>query len=267
MKTSTCLRFALVLVLGSSLGCREKTLTGGSGSGGPADCSDMCKAFDRGQDCDGVDRDLCVADCEALITQRDDCKDLGDDVVACLADGDFVCLGPGDAMVEGSSEDPAYLYGSQGTLTVRDVKCVELIHAFDDCLSGKTDLTQPHTYEAEGTALSHGVGEQVGDAWQCRPDICYYDHMIYGPYVWGDPAALRAVYRVSAECDTSNTDPLGSVDEPSTGASRQFTCADLVGDFHDFTLDFDYQGGQIETRMFYGEVGTITVDYVRLEPR
>jgi hypothetical protein len=64
----------------------------------------------------------------------------------------------------------------------------------------------------------------------------------------GVPAPLRAVYRVSAECDTSNPDPIGDVDEPSTGAWRQFTCADVAGGFHDLTLDFDYQGGEIETR-------------------
>ena len=192
-------RVALGLVIGAILatGCSERSSSNGSSKGsGGVSCGSMCRNFQRGDNCEGLDLDACVADCEALSSERTFCDAEATALVKCLSSASFVCTGPGEAVVEASgtpTDDPAYLYASIGTLTVEDANCSVKAHAFNACVDGQLDLSQGYTFEAEGPDLEHESGEEVSDGWMCNSDLCWYDYIIYGPYVQPSPGAYRAI--------------------------------------------------------------------------
>lgn len=248
-------------------GCEDKSFSDRGGSDGPP-CSSFCSQFERGDNCDGLDKDACETDCEDLATTRSFCGDLATELVTCLASATYECQGPGYGVATGDDGDPPSLYSASGTLVVEDSDCAPLARQFNDCLYGEIDLSKTQTFEAEGPDMDHQFGEEVDDGWTCRPDLCTYsDHMLYGPYVHGASGAYRATFRMRATCDSASPDPVVSLDVPPTNGYVSLACGALQSSYGDVAVDFDYDGGDLEFRVLYMGTGEVTVDHVRVAPR
>ncbi|RXZ77666.1 hypothetical protein EBB07_30110 [Paenibacillaceae bacterium] len=129
-------------------------------------------------------------------------------------------------------------------------------------------------YEAEGTVLGHGTGRAVGDGWQANPAQDSQNHMVYGPYDSNVPIGNRKVtFAIKVDNNTLDNQQVASIDvwdsvTNTVVASQnilrnQFTSANQ---YQNFSLEFDQTtiNHQLEYRVWYNDVATVTVDKITI---
>ncbi|MCD9021538.1 GxGYxYP domain-containing protein [Cohnella silvisoli] len=137
-----------------------------------------------------------------------------------------------------------------------------------------TTTTRIGKYEAEGTVLGHATGRAVGDGWQANPTQDNATHMVYGPYDSNVPIGNRKItFRMKVDNNTVNNAQVASIDiwDATAGVTlasqnilrQQFTGANQ---YQDFSLTFNQTtlNHQLEYRVYYNDVATVTVDKITI---
>jgi hypothetical protein len=173
------LALVTMLVLGQSAGCESKSSGSGGGGSGKTSCGDFCSALQDGDDCGELDRSQCKADCEETSAS---CEALAPELLDCLVDLQFTCIGPGYAVASGA-DDPglvATLYSGTSTLEVHDQACGERVLAFQTCDTGSSSSAtsgaggsssaSTSSTGASTSSATTGSGGSGGGGNNCPPD-------------------------------------------------------------------------------------------------
>ncbi len=101
--------------------------------GTPSPCETFCNRLASGSKCGGAEAITpCLSDCKTLPAS---CPSRADTAIRCLATLSYDCSS-GDAVANGNgatTDDPAFLSGTSGTIEVRDATCAERVREFQTC--------------------------------------------------------------------------------------------------------------------------------------
>lgn len=128
-----------------------------------------------------------------------------------------------------------------------------------------------HTYEAEGSEVSHTVGRADGDGWSASTALDSAGFMIYGPYQKAPEGSRSIVYRMMIDNNTANNDDVATIDvrDANTGTvlTQQTITRDMFyqsGVSQDFILNFSGANStdNLEYRVYWNGTAFINVDKI-----